>query len=130
MTVRESKWLKNLEIAASLVSEELTVPVRRHCDCDSCDSTAAASSNASSKGANETDFSRYANYDSAVKSKSEIIENDKPESLIKYSLMERVFTIILNIFQIMIKIIVVPTLRRDRERTMNYSKISLLMVNL
>ena len=55
MTVRESKWLKNLEIAASLVSEELTVPVRRHCDCDSCDSTAAASSNASSKGANETD---------------------------------------------------------------------------
>lgn len=74
--------------------------------------------------------SRYANYDSAVKSKSEIIENDKPESLIKYSLMERVFTIILNIFQIMIKIIVVPTLRRDRERTMNYSKISLLMVNL
>lgn len=47
MTVRESKWLKNLEIAASLVSEELTV--RRHCD------STAASSNASSKGANETE---------------------------------------------------------------------------
>ena len=48
MTVRESKWLKNLEIAASLVSEE-ELTVRRHCD------STAASSNASSKGANETE---------------------------------------------------------------------------